>query len=60
MEGLSEQSAGETRLEVLIIGAGFGGLCAAIQLLRRGIDDFLVLERAADVGGTWEANTYPG
>ncbi len=47
-------------VRVVIIGAGFGGLCAAIQLKRAGIDDFVVLERAAEVGGTWQANTYPG
>lgn len=45
---------------VVIIGAGFGGLCAAIQLKRAGIEDFVVLERADEVGGTWQANTYPG
>jgi cation diffusion facilitator CzcD-associated flavoprotein CzcO len=38
----------------------FGGLGAAIRLRQRGDDDFLVFERAADVGGTWWANTYPG
>lgn len=43
-----------------IIGAGFGGLGTAIGLKRAGIDDFVVLERAAEVGGTWQANTYPG
>ncbi|WP_038171685.1 flavin-containing monooxygenase [Tomitella biformata] len=45
---------------VAIIGAGFGGLGTAIQLKRAGIDDFVVLERATEVGGTWQANTYPG
>ncbi|WP_435581717.1 flavin-containing monooxygenase [Amycolatopsis thermoflava] len=48
------------RVRVAIIGAGFGGLGTAIGLKRAGIDDFVVLERAADVGGTWHANTYPG
>jgi cation diffusion facilitator CzcD-associated flavoprotein CzcO len=47
-------------VRVAILGAGFGGLGAAIRLRRRGDDDFLVFERAADVGGTWWANTYPG
>jgi cation diffusion facilitator CzcD-associated flavoprotein CzcO len=46
--------------EVAIVGAGFGGLGMAIQLKRAGRDDIVVLERAADVGGTWWANTYPG
>jgi cation diffusion facilitator CzcD-associated flavoprotein CzcO len=46
--------------DVAIVGAGFGGLGMAIQLKRAGRDDFVVLERASDVGGTWQANTYPG
>src|SRR5258708_21687297 len=45
---------------VLIIGAGFGGVAAAIELLRHGIDDVTILERAPDLGGTWFYNTYPG
>ena len=45
---------------VAIIGAGFSGIGAAIRLKAAGIDDFVVLERAGDVGGTWRANTYPG
>ncbi|QEC49054.1 NAD(P)/FAD-dependent oxidoreductase [Baekduia soli] len=47
-------------VRVAIIGAGFGGLGTAIRLDRQGDDDFLVFERAEDVGGTWWANTYPG
>jgi cation diffusion facilitator CzcD-associated flavoprotein CzcO len=43
-----------------IIGAGFGGLGMAIRLKQAGIDDFVVWERDAEVGGTWWANTYPG
>jgi cation diffusion facilitator CzcD-associated flavoprotein CzcO len=46
--------------DVAIVGAGFGGLGTAIRLKQAGRDDFVVLERAADVGGTWWANTYPG
>jgi cation diffusion facilitator CzcD-associated flavoprotein CzcO len=46
--------------EVLILGAGFSGLCAAIELRRQGITSFLVLEKANDVGGTWRDNVYPG
>src|SRR3990170_1455169 len=44
----------------LIIGAGFAGLCAAIKLNEDGERDFVVIERGADVGGTWRDNTYPG
>ncbi|GIH16505.1 flavin-containing monooxygenase [Rugosimonospora africana] len=47
-------------MRVAIIGAGFGGLGAAIRLKHRGINDFVILERAGDVGGTWRDNTYPG
>ncbi|MGX7682015.1 flavin-containing monooxygenase [Jatrophihabitans sp. DSM 45814] len=47
-------------VDVLIVGAGFGGLAAAIQLDKNGTRDFLVIDRGADVGGTWRDNTYPG
>ena len=61
----SEAGTGESpplpeHVEVAIVGAGFGGLGAAIQLKRAGFEDFLILERASGVGGTWWANTYPG
>jgi cation diffusion facilitator CzcD-associated flavoprotein CzcO len=46
--------------DVVIIGAGFGGLGMAMRLKAQGIDDFELLERADDVGGVWRANTYPG
>lgn len=46
--------------EVVIVGAGFGGMGAAIQLRRRGIDDIAIIDRADDLGGTWHLNTYPG
>jgi cation diffusion facilitator CzcD-associated flavoprotein CzcO len=49
-----------TSVDIAIIGAGFSGLGTAIKLRERGIDDFVVLERHDDVGGTWWANTYPG
>ncbi|HEX2091310.1 MAG TPA: NAD(P)/FAD-dependent oxidoreductase [Longimicrobiaceae bacterium] len=42
------------------MGSGFGGLGTAIRLLREGIRDFVVLERADDLGGTWRDNRYPG
>ena len=50
----------DPRRHVLIIGSGFGGLGMAIKLREQGFDSFTVLERAADVGGTWRDNTYPG
>jgi cation diffusion facilitator CzcD-associated flavoprotein CzcO len=46
--------------EIIIVGAGFGGLGMAIELKRHGFESFLVLERAAEVGGTWRDNVYPG
>ena len=48
------------RVGVLIIGSGFAGLGAAIRLARDGREDFLVVERGSEVGGTWRDNTYPG
>ncbi|BBZ14417.1 FAD-dependent oxidoreductase [Mycobacterium branderi] len=46
--------------DVIIVGAGFAGLGAAIKLREAGINNITVLEKAADVGGTWRENTYPG
>jgi len=45
---------------VVIIGCGLAGMAAAIGLLRAGEPDVVVLERAAEIGGTWRDNTYPG
>ncbi len=45
---------------IVIVGAGFAGLGMAIRLRQAGITNFLLLERAAEVGGTWRDNTYPG
>lgn len=45
---------------IIVIGAGFGGLGAAIRLKEAGFEDFLILERAADLGGVWRENSYPG
>jgi cation diffusion facilitator CzcD-associated flavoprotein CzcO len=47
-------------LSVVIVGAGFGGIAAAIELKRHGIDDVKILERAPGLGGTWHYNSYPG
>ncbi len=46
--------------KVVIVGTGFSGLGMAIALKRNGIHDFVVLEKADEVGGTWRENTYPG
>jgi cation diffusion facilitator CzcD-associated flavoprotein CzcO len=47
-------------IEVLIVGTGFSGLGMAIELKRTGRHDFVVLEKASDLGGTWRDNRYPG
>ncbi|HZM65959.1 MAG TPA: NAD(P)/FAD-dependent oxidoreductase [Nakamurella sp.] len=47
-------------VRVAIVGAGFAGLGMAIALTRSGELDFVLLERAADLGGTWRDNHYPG
>jgi cation diffusion facilitator CzcD-associated flavoprotein CzcO len=54
------QSASSRTPEVLIVGAGFGGIAAAIELRRHGITDITILEKASDLGGTWFYNSYPG
>jgi cation diffusion facilitator CzcD-associated flavoprotein CzcO len=54
-----QQSASRT-LEVLIVGAGFGGIAAAIELRRHGIANITILEKAPELGGTWFYNSYPG
>ncbi|GAB2978215.1 flavin-containing monooxygenase [Nocardioides montaniterrae] len=50
----------QTQHDAIVIGAGFGGMGAAIQLQRSGYDDLLILEREDDLGGTWHVNHYPG
>lgn len=48
------------QFDVVIVGAGFGGIGAAIQLNRLGYDNIVILEREAELGGTWHVNRYPG
>jgi len=55
----ADSPEGET-VHVAIVGAGFGGVGTAIRLKQEGIVDFVILERADDIGGTWRDNTYPG
>jgi cation diffusion facilitator CzcD-associated flavoprotein CzcO len=47
-------------VEILILGAGVCGIAAAVGCTRAGFDDFVIIERASDIGGTWHHNTYPG
>ncbi|MBL4867345.1 MAG: NAD(P)/FAD-dependent oxidoreductase, partial [Pseudomonadales bacterium] len=46
--------------ETLIVGSGLSGIGAGIRLINEGCSDFVILEKADDVGGTWRDNTYPG
>lgn len=46
--------------EVIVVGGGFAGIGAAIKLCEAGITDFVLLEKAAEIGGVWRENTYPG
>ena len=48
------------RIKTAIIGAGVSGICAGVHLKRGMDDDFVILEKADDLGGTWRDNTYPG
>jgi cation diffusion facilitator CzcD-associated flavoprotein CzcO len=47
-------------VSVIVIGAGMSGICMGVKLQDRGIDDFVIIEKSPDVGGTWYDNTYPG
>ena len=49
-----------TDTRIVIIGSGFAGIGAAIRLKQAGVHDFVILERAADLGGVWRDNSYPG
>ncbi|MDX1588279.1 MAG: NAD(P)/FAD-dependent oxidoreductase [Oleiphilaceae bacterium] len=56
----SQKTASQGVYETLIVGAGVSGIGAAIKLKEAGLDNFLLIERADRVGGTWRENTYPG
>ena len=45
---------------VAILGAGLAGIGMAIRLRQQAIEDFVIIEREDDLGGTWYVNTYPG
>ena len=47
-------------MRVVVVGAGFGGIAAAIELRRHGFDEVTLLEAAPELGGTWHYNSYPG
>jgi cation diffusion facilitator CzcD-associated flavoprotein CzcO len=54
------ESAAIAGVDVLVVGAGFSGLCMGIKLLEAGMKSFLIIEKSADIGGTWWENRYPG
>jgi cation diffusion facilitator CzcD-associated flavoprotein CzcO len=60
MSGASANGGGPRHARVGIVGAGFSGIGMAARLRRDGIDDFFILERSDELGGTWRDNTYPG
>lgn len=53
-------ASGSRHYETVIIGTGFSGLLAAIRLKQHKLDDFVLLERSSELGGTWRDNAYPG
>ena len=56
----TERSPVADRVEVLVIGAGFGGLVTAARLREAGVESMRIMDEAGDVGGTWYRNRYPG
>lgn len=60
LDAPTERAAVTEDVEVVIVGGGFSGLLAANALLRKGINDFRLIEKGSDVGGTWYWNRYPG
>ena len=46
--------------QIIIIGTGFAGIAMAYRLKQAGLHNFIILERAAQIGGTWRDNYYPG
>ncbi|MEP5232626.1 MAG: NAD(P)/FAD-dependent oxidoreductase [Alloalcanivorax sp.] len=54
------QQANTPIYDTLIVGAGISGIGLGIRLKEAGFDNFVILEKAADLGGTWRDNTYPG
>ena len=58
--GATRRNGNSPDVRIAIVGTGFSGLGMAIRLKRAGIEDFVLLERAEDVGGIWRDNTYPG
>ncbi|WP_280466456.1 flavin-containing monooxygenase [Nocardia brasiliensis] len=56
---MSENNSIAPQYEVVVIGAGIGGICAGVKLQEIGIDDFLIVDRVGGLGGTWYSHSYP-
>ena len=57
---MSTQKSDRRDLKITIMGAGPGGLCMGVKLREAGFENFTIVERSAQVGGTWNQNRYPG
>ncbi len=55
-----QRDAVARNVDILIVGSGFSGLCLAVRLRQSGQTSFLIVEKEADLGGTWRDNRYPG
>ena len=53
-------NSSDISVDVLIVGAGFSGICMGIKLLKAGMKNFHIIEKSDDLGGTWYENRYPG
>ncbi len=60
MRGRAAYSTAVSHQRVIVVGSGFSGIAMGARLAQQGIEDFLILEKASDVGGTWRDNRYPG
>jgi len=56
----NQSNSSDITVDVLIVGAGFSGICMGIKLLEAGMKKFLIIEKSDDLGGTWYENRYPG
>ena len=56
----NRHNSADISVDVLIVGAGFSGICMGIKLLEAGMKKFLIIEKSDDLGGTWYENRYPG
>jgi cation diffusion facilitator CzcD-associated flavoprotein CzcO len=56
----TNHNSSDVSVDVLIVGAGFSGLCMAIKLRQAQRESFLLIEKSDDIGGTWNENRYPG